>query len=168
MNVNKYKKELLKEKEDLTHLISSMQDNTLFGNTEHHTSERYSSGELSSYDNHPADFATEEFMHDMQNSLTTHEKGKLYQVDKALDKIQNGTYGICEICKKQIDEDRLDLLPETDLCSCCAKEHDNLPSDTEHVDLNFVNKGCDFYSEDLRQLTDLNKNGLCNDNEYDL
>ena len=47
MNVDKYKKELLKEKDNLTHLISSMQDNTLFGNTKDHTSERYSSGELS-------------------------------------------------------------------------------------------------------------------------
>ena len=40
MNVDKYKKELLKEKDNLTHLISSMQDNTLFGNTKDHTSER--------------------------------------------------------------------------------------------------------------------------------
>lgn len=165
MNVNKYKKELEKEKESLSKLIVSMQDNTLFGNTVEHTSERYSSGELSAYDNHPADFATEQYMNDMQNSLTIHEKGRLYQVNKALEKIESGTYGICEICKKQIDSERLDLIPETDLCSDCAKEHDNLPSDTEHVDLNFINKGCDFYSEDLKDLTDLNKNGLYDDNE---
>ena len=165
MNVNKYKKELLKEKDNLTHLISSMQDNTLFGNTTDHTSERYSSGELSAYDNHPGDFATEEYMQDMQNSLTTHEKGKLYQINKALDKIENGSYGICEICKKDIELDRLDLLPETDLCSSCAKEHDNTPSDTEHLDLNFVNPGCDFYSEYITNLTGLNKNGLYDDNE---
>lgn len=160
MDTNKYKKELQKEKDNLTKLISNMQDNTLFGNTQNTTSERYSSGELSSYDNHLGDMGTEVFMQDMQNSLTNHEKGRLYQVDKALDRIENGTYGICEICKNHIDEDRLDLIPETDLCSNCAQKHDNLPLDTEHVDLNFVNKGCNFYSQDLKDLTDLNKNGL--------
>ena len=160
MDTNKYKKELQKEKDNLTKLISNMQDNTLFGNTQNTTSERYSSGELSSYDNHLGDMGTEVFMQDMQNSLTNHEKGRLYQVDKALDRIENGTYGICEICKNHIDEDRLDLIPETDLCSNCAQKHDNLPLDTEYVDLNFVNKGCNFYSQDLKDLTDLNKNGL--------
>ena len=160
MDTNKYKKELQKEKDNLTKLISNMQDNTLFGNTQNTTSERYSSGELSSYDNHLGDMGTEVFMQDMQNSLTNHEKGRLYQVDKALDRIENGTYGICEIWKNHIDEDRLDLIPETDLCSNCAQKHDNLPLDTEHVDLNFVNKGCNFYSQDLKDLTDLNKNGL--------
>ncbi len=165
MDIKKYKVELEKEKESLTKLISNMQDNTLFGNTQNTTSERYSSGELSSYDNHLGDMGTEVFMQDMQNSLTTHERGRLYQVNKALDKIESGNYGICEICKKSIDEERLDLIPETDLCSSCAKEHDNLPPDTEHVDLNFVNRGCDFYSQDLRDLTDLNKNGLYHD-EY--
>lgn len=166
MDMNKYKKQLLKEKDNLTKLITDMQDNTLFGDTEKHTSERYSSGELSAYDNHPGDFATEVFMNDMQNSLTIHEQGRLYQVNKALDKIEDGTYGICEICNKKIDSDRLDLLPDTSLCSECAKTHDNLPPDTKHVDLNFVNRGCDFYSADLKDLTDLNKNGLYDDKEY--
>jgi hypothetical protein len=50
MDTNKYKKELQKEKDNLTKLISNMQDNTLFGNTQNTTSERYSSGELSSYE----------------------------------------------------------------------------------------------------------------------
>ena len=101
MDINKYKKELEKEKDNLTKLISSMQDNTLFGNTENPTSERYSSGELSSYDNHPGDMGTEVFMQDMQNSLTIHEKARLYQINKALDdKIENGTYGVCKMCQK--------------------------------------------------------------------
>lgn len=163
MNINKYKKKLLKEKEKLDGLIIEMQDNTLFGDTTKHTSEKYSSGELSSYDNHIADIATDVFMQDMQNSLTTHEKGKLYQVNLALDKIENGTYGICDMCKKNIDEDRLDIVPETNVCSNCAKKHDNLPLDNKNMDQNFINKGCDFYSRDLKDLTDINKNGLYDD-----
>ena len=72
MNINKYKEKLLKEKEKLTGLISEMRDNTVFGNTTNHTNEKYTSGELSSYDNHPADIGTEVYMQDMQNSLTNH------------------------------------------------------------------------------------------------
>lgn len=157
MDLNKYKKQLIEEKEKLTNLIPEMQDNTLFGNTTHHSSERFSSGELSSYDNHIADIGTDVFMQDMQNSLTIHEKGKLGQVESALTKIENGTYGSCDICHKPIDEERLDILPETGLCAHCAKEHDNLPLENQNMDLNFVNKGCNFYSEDLEKLTNLNK-----------
>ena len=84
MNINKYKEKLLKEKEKLTGLISEMRDNTVFGNITNHTSERYTSGELSSYDNHPADIGTEVYMQDMQNSLTNHEEGKLNNIEDAL------------------------------------------------------------------------------------
>lgn len=157
MDVNKYKNQLLKEKEKLEGLIVEMQDNTLFGNTTNHTSERYASGELSSYDNHIGDIGTDVFMQDMQNSMTIHEKGKLGQVEDALSKIEQGTYGSCDICHMKIDEDRLDILPETGLCSNCAKLHDNLPEENKSMDLNFVNQGCDFNSEDLAKLTDLNK-----------
>ena len=47
MDSNNYKKQLKKEKAELENLISEMKDNTLFGDTSRHTSERYSSGELS-------------------------------------------------------------------------------------------------------------------------
>ena len=80
MNINKYKEKLLKEKNKLTGLIGEMKDNTLFGNTTNHTSEKYTSGELSSYDNHPADMGTDVYMQDMQNSLTNHEEGRLNNI----------------------------------------------------------------------------------------
>ena len=44
MNINKYKEKLLREKNKLTGLIGEMKDNTLFGNTTNHTSEKYTSG----------------------------------------------------------------------------------------------------------------------------
>lgn len=129
MNSGKYKKILLEEKNKITSLISEMQDNTVFGNTTEHTSEKYTTSELSSYDNHPADIGTDLYMQDMQSSLTTHEKSRLTEIDSALYKIENGTYGVCEQCKNKIDEDRLEILPETNLCSNCAKEQLN-PSET--------------------------------------
>lgn len=159
MDLNKYKKQLLEEKTKLTNLIGEMQDNTVFGNISSPTSEKYTSGELSSFDNHIADMGTEVFMQDMQNSLTNHEKGKLYNVEVALSKIENGTYGICDHCKANIDEDRLDILPETSLCSNCAQNDDSVLTDTTHPDLNIINSQRGFNSGVLRELTDVNRIG---------
>ena len=74
MNINKYKEKLLKEKEKLTGLISEMRDNTVFGNITNHTSERYTSGELSSYDNHPAYIPLFLYLLDDYHSLIIHLK----------------------------------------------------------------------------------------------
>ncbi|MEG1312461.1 MAG: TraR/DksA C4-type zinc finger protein [Romboutsia sp.] len=156
MNTNKYKKELLKEKDKIVGLISEMQDNTVFGNTKEHTNERYTSGELSSYDNHLADMGTELFMQDMQNSLTIHEKGKLYNIENALYNIEKGTYGICEKCSKDIDEDRLDILPETNLCADCSKNKPDIPITSREFNQNLINKGISFYDEILIELNDMN------------
>lgn len=157
MNTNKYKNELIKQKQKITNLIEEMQDNTVFGNTTHHTSERYTSGELSSYDNHPADMGTEVFMQDMQNSLTIHEKGQLDNIENALSKIENGTYGICDNCKSKIDEDRLDIIPETNICSTCAKNQPDLHLTSRYDNQNLINKGNSFYDEVLIELNEMNK-----------
>ena len=132
MNINKYKEKLLKEKEKLTGLISEMRDNTVFGNITNHTSERYTSGELSSYDNHPADIGTEVYMQDMQNSLTNHEEGKL-------------------------NKDRLDILPETNLCSNCAKNQPDLHLTSREENQRLINKGYMFYDETVMKLNEMNK-----------
>ena len=156
MNTQKYKKQLLEERNKITNLITEMQDNTVFGNTTNHTGEKYSSGELSSYDNHLADIGTDVFMQDMQNSLTTHEKGKLNEIDNALYKIDNGTYGVCDQCKKQIDEDRLDILPETSLCSNCANHQPDMHL-TSRDNQNLINKGDSFYDDVILELYEMNK-----------
>ncbi|MDK2586172.1 TraR/DksA C4-type zinc finger protein [Romboutsia sedimentorum] len=157
MDANKYKKQLLEEKQKLSKLISEMKDNTVFGDTTDHTSEKYTSGELSSYDNHPADIGTEVYMQDMQNSLTVHEAGKLDNIENALSKIENGNYGICEECQKQIDEERLDILPETNLCSDCAKHQPKKHITSREFNQNLINKGSGFYDEVLLELQEMNK-----------
>ena len=157
MNINKYKQQLLEEKQNLTNLIGEMKDNTVFGNTTNHTSEKYTSGELSSYDNHLADIGTEVYMQDMQNSLTIHEQGRLRNIENALYKIENGTYGICVECHKQIDEERLDILPETSLCSYCAKHQPDVPVTSRKFNQNLINESENFYDETLLKLYEMNK-----------
>ena len=49
------------------------------------------------------------------------------QVDKALDKMQEGEYGICEICGEPIDQARLEVYPEATTCMNCS-EHQSAQS----------------------------------------
>jgi len=46
-------------------------------------------------------------------------ENKLINIKKALDKISQGTYGKCEKCNKEIEESRLEVVPEADLCGNC-------------------------------------------------
>ncbi len=42
-------------------------------------------------------------------------------LERQLRRISRGTYGICEVCSKPIDPDRLAVLPDTNLCIDCAR-----------------------------------------------
>ena len=43
-------------------------------------------------------------------------------IEAALDRIENGTYGVCVKCGEDISEERLDLIPHTPLCKDCARK----------------------------------------------
>lgn len=47
-------------------------------------------------------------------------EAKIAELEAALARIEEGTYGICEVCGEPISEERLDLLPTTTLCHRCA------------------------------------------------
>jgi len=47
---------------------------------------------------------------------------KLQNIERALEKIKKGKYGRCELCKKEIEEKRLEFMPEAKTCSKCKKE----------------------------------------------
>ncbi len=52
--------------------------------------------------------------------LSTHRKA-LYEIDEAIRKIKEGTYGICEECGEEISEKRLSILPAATLCIDCKE-----------------------------------------------
>lgn len=60
-----------------------------------------------------ADSATDEFDRDMALSELSAEQDALYEVEKALKRILNGTYGVCEETGKPIPEERLRAIPWT-------------------------------------------------------
>jgi RNA polymerase-binding protein DksA len=68
------------------------------------------------FDNHPADTATVTYDREMDYTLEDNAEAVLAAIEKALQKIENGTYGICERCGKPIDPARLEALPYAELC----------------------------------------------------
>jgi DnaK suppressor protein len=54
-------------------------------------------------------------------SLSENERGKLMEVDEALDRIENGTFGICEDCGEPIALKRLEVIPDARYCVECQE-----------------------------------------------
>ncbi|CRK81644.1 TraR/DksA C4-type zinc finger protein [Neobacillus massiliamazoniensis] len=75
-----------------------------------------SMGELSSYDNHPADEGTDLFEREKDIALNEHYELQLKNINRALEAIENGNYGKCEVCGKDIPIERLKALPNTTFC----------------------------------------------------
>jgi DnaK suppressor protein len=77
---------------------------------------------------HLADIATAAADADEKILLT--EQDILSQVDAAIHRIDEGTYGICETCEKRIDEERLRAIPYAALCVHCAavRDQEGVPS----------------------------------------
>lgn len=88
-------------------------------------------GELSSYDNHPGDMGNETFEAEKNFSFRTREKFLLSEVQAALDKIENGTYGLCEVCHKEIAKKRLEVRPYSRLCIHCENDMEQKVNDEE-------------------------------------
>ncbi len=49
---------------------------------------------------------------------------EILEIDKAVDRINHGTYGICRICRDSISLQRLETLPQTALCADCEAKRD--------------------------------------------
>ncbi|MEA2685132.1 MAG: DnaK suppressor protein [Actinomycetota bacterium] len=79
-------------------------------------SETESVGELSSIDQHPADLGTETFEREKDISIIERLEAELADVEYALRRLDDGTYGTCEACGRPIDEARLEAMPAARLC----------------------------------------------------
>lgn len=80
--------------------------------------------ELSSYDNHSGDLASETFEREKDLGLMGNLQNMLVQVESALDRMRNGVYGSCGRCGKQIPPERLDAIPWARYCRDCQELYD--------------------------------------------
>ncbi len=70
-------------------------------------------GESSSYSQHMADEGTDAFDRDFALSLVSSEQDALSEIEAAINRILDGTYGICELTGDKINEERLKAVPFT-------------------------------------------------------
>jgi RNA polymerase-binding transcription factor DksA len=75
------------------------------------TSESEDVSELTDYDQHPADMGTETFEREKDLSILEQLEAELSELQAALERIDNGTYGIDEVTGEPIDPARLAALP---------------------------------------------------------
>jgi DnaK suppressor protein len=70
------------------------------------------------------DLASEERDREINFILSDRERVKIKQVDDALDRLAEDTYGVCESCGLEIAEERLQAMPFTRLCRDCQQEQE--------------------------------------------
>ena len=82
---------------------------------------REASGDLSSYTVHMADMSADTYERELVSNLASSEQIVLYQIEDALKRIEEGTYGACQQCQKPISLSRLRAVPYTSLCISCQR-----------------------------------------------
>lgn len=82
----------------------------------HNISEQASLGELSNLDQHQADIGTETFDRERDLSLLEQVEAELADIEHALERLEEGTYGTCEACGKAIGDERLEAVPAARFC----------------------------------------------------
>lgn len=70
------------------------------------------------------DVASEERDREINYLLSDRDRSKLASIDQALERIEEGTYGICESCEGEITNERLKAMPFTRLCVQCQSERE--------------------------------------------
>ena len=91
-----------------------MEDNAL--NKDHN--------QVTSMPNHMAELGTDSFDQELTLSLLGSENTALDQIEAAIQRIENGSYGLCETCGEQIPKNRLDAIPYSAQCVRCASEQE--------------------------------------------
>jgi DnaK suppressor protein len=76
------------------------------------------------YSNHIADDATDAFEQAVGVALQRKFESTLEEVERALGKFDDGTYGLCEVCGGRIDRARLEALPYAKYCMDCQSRQE--------------------------------------------
>ncbi len=76
------------------------------------------------HSNHMADQGSDEFQYETTIKYASTEGQLLYQVEQALARIEDGSYGKCESCQSAINIERLRALPYAHLCIECKEKEE--------------------------------------------
>lgn len=116
--LKEFKKIVLKRKEEILDDLKHISDDTL------RKSQKEASGDISGYTYHMADVATDNYDREFSLGLASDERKSLYDLDDALKRIEEGTFGICDDCKSTITKIRLKAVPSARLCIKCQQKRE--------------------------------------------
>jgi RNA polymerase-binding transcription factor len=116
-DVDRFREALLEERRRVEAAIENL-------HADHPGSMRDETGEDAVYDNHLADTATETYDRELDYTLEENSEHVLEEIEAALKRVEEGTYGLCSSCGKPIPEERLEALPWATLCIECQRERE--------------------------------------------
>jgi RNA polymerase-binding protein DksA len=116
-DLEKYKAILIRKRAELVGDISNMEEEAL----------RTNSGSLSSLPQHMAEQGSDTFEQSLSLDLAQVDRNLLREIDAALKRIEDGTYGICELTGKPIPAERLEELPWARYSIEAARELEKRP-----------------------------------------
>ena len=112
---------LEKQKDRLLQLRDSLLD-AMAGVAKDNLRARAEGSEASAFGMHQADAGSDAYDRDFALSLLSQEQDALYEIEEALKRLENGTYGICEMSGKAIAQARLEALPFARLTVECQSQ----------------------------------------------
>ncbi|NLE92156.1 MAG: hypothetical protein GX598_06445 [Elusimicrobia bacterium] len=113
-----FKKLILKKKEDIIEHIREISEETV------KKSQKDASGDISSYTYHMADVATDNYDREFSMGRVSEDREFLFELDDALKRIEDGSFGICEDCGALVSKTRLKAVPSARLCIKCQEKKD--------------------------------------------
>ena len=117
IDTDQFRKLLLEERERVVAAIANLHD-------DHAGTLTDESGEEVAFDNHLADTATETYDRELDYTLEENSENVLAEIDAALKRIEDGSYGICTNRGEAIPVERLEALPYATLCIDCQRERE--------------------------------------------
>lgn len=100
---------LLTERQELQEQLTTLEENTFAA------SQSDMSGEVA-FDDETADAGTATFERERDLSIENNVRDLLAKIDRALQRMDANTYGLCDRCGKPIEKARIKALPYVDLC----------------------------------------------------
>jgi RNA polymerase-binding transcription factor len=119
VDTNRFREALLQERERVTKAIGYLHKENP-GNIEDETGEVVGTLDSDNY----GDTATVTYDRELDYSLEENSETVLREIDAALQRIEDGTYGVCGACGKPIEEERLEAIPWTRLCIDDARKQE--------------------------------------------
>lgn len=114
-----FKKVLMRKRDLLSGNVDALESQAL------RHSRQDASGDLSNMPIHMADIGSDNFEQEFTLGLIENEEEMLRDINDAIDRIEEGTFGKCEICGKAIHKKRLKAIPHARMCIGCQRDEEH-------------------------------------------